>query len=456
MPEQPKPQAVVNPTKIHFGCIFSDTTVNVDCADLEKSLRETDLLVTFVSKEESEFDLELSELPDSPFEKYELKVTDHTGQVVPATYVFSGSEFRLRATLTPISKISQLSKAIMAAILPYQKIMEYKYNPQGQLLLTVVPKAGAVAPPAAKMSPIYVQASGFGMLISQGSSLNIMAMPTVTAGYTDIGPDHQGWLVEFSNSTRYNYISTSVTVPEVVTNSAGNVVIDPSTGKPKVTNVNVPEMASNLNVQNGLVVARSISKHWAIAAFLRDNTDPSSNFKNQMQAHVGIEYELLPYLITNDDALTINYLIGGNHQTYYSPNMNGQMVQNIATHALSVYYVFHFNRLDVNGSVAGTSTVGDFKQWGLGGQLGGRIYLNKKKTFTFDPSVNFGIKNNLVNNPANPSSQYQILELMGVGSGSTPNTTTVRLGFTYRFGPNLVRQKDTRWQFTSDEVPNNF
>ena len=215
-------------------------------------------------------------------------------------------------------------------------------------------------------------------------------------------------------------------------------------------------IASNLSTANGLVVAKSLGKHWSIATFLRYNQDPSSNFKGQYQGHAGVEYELLPFLLTNDNTLTVNYLIGGNHNLYYSPNRNGQLIQNIATHALSIYYVFHLNRLDFTGSVAGTTSVGDFKQWGLGGQVGGRVYLNKSKTLTLDPSVNLGLKNNLVNSPAVASTQYEVLQLMGVGTNSTPSTLTIRLGFSWRIGPNLLRLKDTRWQFTSDEVPDNF
>ena len=459
-PSMPAPEAkpVIDPLKIHFGCIFVDTTVTLDCADVEKNWREADPLLSFVPTSQAEFDVEMTEITDGAFEQYVLKITDHTGQLNPPTYILTSKAMRFSTSVTPASRMKLLVTALQGVMVPYHQIHDYKNDPNGQMLLTVAPKPGAKAPEALKKSPIYIQAAGFGMVIAQGNSINVMGVPTITAGYTDISPTHQGWLVEFSNQgSRYNYVSTEVTVPQVMTDpKTGQPIIDPTTGKPKMGSVKVTESASNLALQNGLIVGRSLSKHWAIAAFLRDNTDPSSNYKNQAQAHVGLEYELVPFLTTNDNALTVSYLIGGNHQTYYDPTIEGKLTQNIATHALSIYYVFHRSRYDVNGSVALTSTVNNWNQWGAGGQLGGRVYINKRKTFTFDPSVSFGYKNNLVNNPANPSTKYEVLQLMGVGNGSTVTTLTFRIGFSYRFGQNLLRQMDTRWQFTSDEVPNNF
>ena len=130
------------------------------------------------------------------------------------------------------------------------------------------------------------------------------------------------------------------------------------------------------------------------------------------------------------------------------------MEEAISTHALSVYYVVHKHAFDLSGSVGATSLVNDWNKWGAGGQIAGRVYITR--ALTLDGTVTFGYKKNLVNNPAVPNTDYQLLTLMGVGTGSTTTTSTVRVGVTYRFGKTLERQKDTRWQFTSDEVPDNF
>jgi hypothetical protein len=297
--------------------------------------------------------------------------------------------------------------------------------------VTFIPKKGAMPIEKKDPSPFFFTGSAGGIAIYQAPSLNVLAQANLETGWTQAG-QNPGWLVELSSQNRFNYVTTTVSI-----------------GTQSAT-----ETATNFATNNGLIVAKSLTPHWSVATFIRENRDPASNYASQTQVHGGVEYELIPYLTSNDNAFTVNYLIGGNYQTYIFPNQQGQVEQAIATHALSVYYVFHKKWFDVSGSVGVTSLVNDITKWGVGAQIQGRLYLTRQ--LTLDLVTNFGYKNNLVNAPAHPDQMYQVLALMGVGQSATPTTLVTRLMLTYTWGGQLNRNKDTRWQFTSDAVPNNF
>ena len=46
---------------------------------------------------------------------------------------------------------------------------------------------------------------------------------------------------------------------------------------------------------------------------------------------MGVEYELIPFLDSKENAFTISYIVGGNYDNYVTPNVNGNAVQFLAT-----------------------------------------------------------------------------------------------------------------------------
>jgi hypothetical protein len=402
---------------VSFDCYL---TTNVSCQDLEKAFFDANPFVAAAPADEADVKIETRAWQAPPSdEQYEVKFT---GKGDLPKFQLPAAPLRLRSNLSSQSKIDVLRLNLVKGMAVFHKIEEYKMDPDGKLLISYSPTDGSAPPAPREESPWYGSIGGGATLVGQGST-----MVSIFAG-GEVGLSTPLWLLGMGGGAKFDYLEM------------------PTQGG--------TQKGSNLSVGVGTIVARSIAKHWSVMAFVRGSRDPSSNWDSRLQAHTGIEYELIPFRESNDNTFTVSYVVGGNYENYVTPNIYDREEQLLATHALTLYYVKHLAALDLSGSAAVTTVVDDPKLYAVGGRASAKIYITR--SLALDVGGGLGYKHNLVNAPKDPNAINPLLSVVGAGSAVTPLTYDVRLMVDFRWGNNLRRQKDTRWQLKPNDIPINF
>ena len=330
----------------------------------------------------------------------------------------------IRTNFSGQAKMLEILKNLHQYLKLWDRIVSYKLNADGSEVVTYRAGDGSTPPPAAdpNLPWIVTVSAGFSLNVG-GGVVNLGAYGTAGVNY-----DTPTWLVQTQGGGSYTYVSENI----------GQFALSASAAK----------------VQGSTLVARSVAQHWSVMAIARETYDPISNLQSRAQLHAGIEYELIPFLESNDNAFMVNYIIGGNAENYLAPNINNKMAETLATHALSLYYVRHQDLFDVSVAGSITALVNDPTKFGVGGTATARLHVTP--AMTIDLAGTVGYKRNNVNAPANPDTSNPIYLLIGGANTIVPLTYSLMLNLTYTWGNQRLKQRDMRWQFTPFQLPVNF
>lgn len=404
--------------RVYFDCYLN---TNVNCQDLAKSFFTAEPFAVRSNGKLADVTIEVRawSLPNG-MEQYEL--TFNGAGKLPS-FKLHDEEFQLRSSFSAQSKIQSLTEYLIFGMGPFRKIVSYKSDPSGAFVVTYKMRGNGVPPTKKNETPVFVSVGGEGNVRSQGN-FDISA-----SSWGQIGYDTRKWLMMADAGFNYRYVSGQT-----------------AQGK---------SSATAFSVGGSMLVAHSVAEHWSVMVLAREGHNTLSNFDARTQLHAGIEYELIPFLDKNDNAFTVSYIVGGNHENYVTPTIDDRLERYMATHAFSVYYVRHITDvLDVTAAVAATSLVDQPKRFAVGAQATLKFYVTN--ALTFNLSGNVGYKNNVLNAPKEQDTNNPAFIFIGGMSAVEPVTYQLNMGFTYTWGANLIRQKDTRWQFMPGNLPVNF
>ncbi|MEW6057841.1 MAG: hypothetical protein AB1540_14630 [Bdellovibrionota bacterium] len=406
-------------TKAFFNCYLTN---GVLCEDLEKRYFLSDSRVAPASEKDSDVIITVRVLVLSSGQD-QMQITYTSKRGLFKEYVLDGELFQIRSTLPIEAKLEGFLKHIIAGASPVHQLSDYRRDPEGHMLLSFKAKEGAVISSAASPEQPWYFILGGGLNISASDARVISGSAGLGGGYTD-----SEWFGGAGADIHYHHV--------------------------KVEEQGQTHSADNARIFGGAQIGRSLSEHWSVALIVRGTHDPSANWKSRMQAHAGIEYELVPFLTDNGNTLTVSYLIGANHERFFHENIEGDLEKVFATHAMSINFVKVFENVQFNVAAGVASLVNRPRQFAVGGNAGVVFYVTR--TLSFQVQGNVGYKRNIVNAPRDENAIDPFLSAIGAGGNVAPLTYSVTFGVKYSLGNTVREQKDVRWNLSPTSLPINF
>lgn len=190
-------------------------------------------------------------------------------------------------------------------------------------------------------------------------------------------------------------------------------------------------------------VARSFATNFSVAALGAARQDKSNNLRAQTEASVGIEWDLVPFLTTEDHSLGAYYQLGLASDWYVAPNVLHESDMQYAVHALGATMTRHFSSTDLSGTVSARSPLTLPKYSSLAATLGFTWRIDSY--FAFILTGETAYRKALLNEPAEVV-VGSAFEQYVAGGNFRPWTYSVLGTFEVSLGNNGLARADQRWR----------
>jgi hypothetical protein len=204
----------------------------------------------------------------------------------------------------------------------------------------------------------------------------------------------------------------------------------------------VEENYDVFTVGGQLIVARSVSKHWSVAAIVSLNHDPTLNIDVDGSATIGVEWVLLPFLKTNDESISVRYIAGVEQEKFVSPNILNREQMSFLVHQISGEITKHWKEFDLSANAGASGTVNDRRFYNCFGSGSATWRITSRLSLT--QSVYGRYQGASVSEPLvdDPSSSLEDYFTRGSFSNWTFNGS---LSLQYTFGNSSLNSSDQRW-----------
>ncbi len=267
------------------------------------------------------------------------------------------------------------------------------------------------------------------------------------------GPDLSGWYVSPSLWAQY-----SKTQMQLIT-LGGNVTVNYSDdswrfqlqGHANYQQTTVPVNGDELVAEvfdyfGKTIVSYSFYKNWSVAVILDAAHFPGKNLDARVNSSVGLEWNLVPFLKTNDKSVAIRYIIGSEYQNYVSQNINRNDEEFFVKHSLLAYFTWHFETVDLTTSMGVLSPIDKYEFFELTSDLSlnWRIIDN----LSIVPSLSVDYVPTRLNEPFEQDLSNPLSTFYGGGNFSDISYSG-NLSVVFTFGNSLLKNQDQRWKGVS-------
>lgn len=203
-----------------------------------------------------------------------------------------------------------------------------------------------------------------------------------------------------------------------------------------------PVIADTMSFNGDTITSYTFAGHWSVAALLSIKRSPSANQRLTETGYAALEWNLVPFLKTNESTVIVRYGLGIENQNYISENLNGNMQETFLAHMLEVYVNWHFDRIDLSTGIYGSSIADQIRYSQMGCNVSATYRLTNDLSLTGSFNVNF--RNEAIYQPANRSGNP--LEQFLSGGNYSKISTSSSLTLSYTFGNSLLNSQDRRWK----------
>ncbi len=181
---------------------------------------------------------------------------------------------------------------------------------------------------------------------------------------------------------------------------------------------------------------------WSVGVEGRVTQAPDQNWLLRASGYTGVEWVLVPFLATNGGNVGVRYVIGTEHQEYVHENVEKSFEGNFLRHRLVAFGVWHFERVDLSASLAGSSIVKDFTYSDV--SAAASVAWRVVNDLSVSLSTTASYRNALVNAPDNLNELDPLERFVGGGNFGAVNYTA-SLSLVYVLGNSLLERQDQRW-----------
>ena len=185
------------------------------------------------------------------------------------------------------------------------------------------------------------------------------------------------------------------------------------------------------------------AKKWSVALLLGGGYMPAKNYDVLVNGAVGIEWNLVPVLKSNDRSFSVRYIVGPEYHNYKYRNIEDKNSQWFIKHSIRAALMWHFKKIDIEAAAGATSPLTDYKY----ASLFGSVSLNWRVVggLTIMPSISAGYTFKNMNEPLEIDYSNPVMTILGGGSFSKFSLQTM-LTVRYVFGNALLNVRDQRWK----------
>lgn len=313
--------------RVSFDCFLSFGSVQ--CQPLMDSYFSTFPYLKQVGPEESELKIQIRSSRESNATAYDFSLAGEGRRsegriVIPRTISADGALIQLRG---------ELEKATAF----FLRLAQPANTENGRTMIVVGAPGedGDGDKPGGSTSGWYLSLNGSGNF-SVGDGRSATAHSSSTLNYSD-----PSWRFKVSGMVNYQHIQVEYAgqKEEVAVFYAGGSVL----------------------------LLRSLDENWNVAAVVSLDHNPSANFDLSASAVVGVEWILVPFLKANDEAISVRYVLGGEHHDYVDPNVLDRERMSFLVHQISAQISKHWTKVDLRGNLGAGSNLNDSRFYRVDG-----------------------------------------------------------------------------------------
>lgn len=169
--------------------------------------------------------------------------------------------------------------------------------------------------------------------------------------------------------------------------------------------------------------------------------DSNDNQLVTTRPFVGLEWIRSPFLDANTSNFGVRYQLGGEHVVFLKENLRGRLQESFLLHDASAFVSWHFDRVDLEGSVAFRSILDDLRFSRL--TASGAFIWRATDELNVSLTGLAQYRNALINAPAEASDD-PLEQIFGGNFGAV--ATAVNISVAYTFGNALLDRQDRRWR----------
>jgi hypothetical protein len=210
------------------------------------------------------------------------------------------------------------------------------------------------------------------------------------------------------------------------------------------------------NATNVLSWSLPNASRWSLGLLLSAEKNPQANYTFRANGSAGIEFDLIPRQTVDQKNLGIRCAIGPEAQRYDTTNIEGLHEQLVGRQFCDVFFNWHFNPADLNGSLGETSILENMSYRSFSATFG--IVVRVTDNFQISPWVILQQINKAINEgePTNtvfkdPRQEIEASMLAAVQEGYTaPFGIQAGLWLRYLLGNGSLSLEDQRWRAASN------
>jgi hypothetical protein len=195
---------------------------------------------------------------------------------------------------------------------------------------------------------------------------------------------------------------------------------------------------------------------WTLGALAAGEKNPQANYTFRANASVGIEFDLIPRQTVNQKNFGFRCAVGPEFQKYDATNVEGINQQLVARQFCDVFLSWHFDAIDVGGSLGETTILQDITYRGFSASAS--ITWRMTDNLILAPWVYVQQINQAINEAqpttvvySDPRQEVQASMLAAVQQGYTaPFGIQAGLSLKFVFGNGSLSIEDQRWKGTSN------
>lgn len=204
-----------------------------------------------------------------------------------------------------------------------------------------------------------------------------------------------------------------------------------------------PISASVVSAGAQTIISYSFAKHWSLAVIAAAGHEPASNQKKDMNAGVGVEWVMVPFMKTSERNFSVRYAVGAEYQEFVTKNLRDEDSVLFARHMIELYCFWHFTTFDVSVGAGASSPVNDMDYLKLYGST--QVTFRLTKSLTLGVNLSASRQKLMINQPGVQDTSNPIQSMISGGSYSDTSFSSI-VTLSYLFGNSALNYQDQRWR----------
>lgn len=195
-----------------------------------------------------------------------------------------------------------------------------------------------------------------------------------------------------------------------------------------------------INLSHYLI--KSINDHWSWGYEVNYRQSTFSNYKHQLYARSGIEYDIYPYKDVNNKLFTISYSLGIRNNRYYDTTIYEKLKETLFNHQVDANMTFNQKWGSASVGISYQNYLNNWKFFSLG--MNGFINVRITGGLSFNIGAFGGLTRDQLFLPKGGATEQEVLtRRRQLASGYNYYTS---FGISYRFGSKLNNFVNPRFE----------